>query len=309
MGPDVIVAGMPKAGTTALWAAMARHPSVFIPEHKEPGYFAFAGTDARPKAGPFDPDYFDRIVTDPGDYARLFAGAGARLGLDASPVYALDPTAPVRIAAEVPDAKVLLILRDPVRRAFSQFAHHVRDGLETTADFGEALAREGDRLANGWSPFFGYAAGGRYRRIISRFEAAVPEDRLCVLFHEDMEDDPAATLARVAAFLGLDAGPEGALDERHNLASAQANAARFPGLRRMLSHPGKATRVVSRLLPKAGRRRVKATLERINAGRRPVLDTYVARQLARSLEEDIAWVEQRFDRDLAHWRHDQVAAA
>ncbi|SNS51921.1 sulfotransferase [Tropicimonas sediminicola] len=308
-GPDFVVAGWPKAGTTALWAALSRHPSTFMPGSKEPGFFAFAGSDPRPASGPFDPDYFSTIVTDPSAYQALFRDAHGKLRGEASPVYALVPEAAGRIAEWSPEIKVLLVLRDPVARAFSQFAHHVRDGLETTSDFGQALADEPSRLAAGWSPFCGYASGSRYAETLRRFEAVIPRERLCVLFHDDMEADPAGFLSTLSDFLGIPPFPADELAARTNQASAVATTARSPALRRMLSHPGAGVKAVSRLVPKGGRRRIRAALDRLNAGKRPTLDPHVARRLAAELEEDIAWLEERFGRDLSHWRPDQAARA
>ncbi len=188
--PDFIVVGAAKAGTTAIYHWLAGHPNVFLPAVKEPGFFAYAGRSAIPEKGPYDPAYCNQIITDGPSYASLFDTAAGRLTGDVSPVYLIDGDAAARIAAVRPDARIVILLRNPVERAFSQFMHHMRDSLETCSTFEQALDAEEERLRDGWSWGHGYATHGFYAAQIERYLAFFPENQILFLDYRDLQNAP-----------------------------------------------------------------------------------------------------------------------
>jgi len=136
--PHFVIAGAPKAGTTALHAALATHPDLYLSPVKEPKYYL---TDGRPPPrsshrGPGDAHSAQEWVWRREDYRMLFDGApaGAVRG-ESTPFYLYDRAAHPRLAADVPGIKVIVVVRDPVDRAYSNWAHLRADGLEPVADF------------------------------------------------------------------------------------------------------------------------------------------------------------------------------
>ena len=118
-GPNLFVVGAVKAGTTSLWTHLDAHPDVFMSRPKEPHFFSRARMPA------------DQLVKDPVEYAGLFArGAALRYRGDASPSYLWDPDSPARIKEAVPDARIIISLRDPVDRAYANYLGHIREGLD-----------------------------------------------------------------------------------------------------------------------------------------------------------------------------------
>src|SRR5690348_14380249 len=114
--PDFFVAGAPKAGSTALHAALTRHPSLFMSSVKEPKFFL---TDGPPpdKGGPGDARTYREHVWRRTDYEALFApGTAGQLRGESTPFYLYDRPAQARIKALLPDAKLIAILRDPSGR-------------------------------------------------------------------------------------------------------------------------------------------------------------------------------------------------
>lgn len=207
MRPAFVVVGAQKAGTTFLYQELVRHPDVVPAITKEIHHF-----DDRYHAG-----------------RRAYPGffpAAARPGVitgEASPGYVFHPRAIARLAADVPGVRVIVLLRDPVRRARSHHAHEVRLGYEPVTSFAEALALEDVRLAGeeerlladeryvsfAWR-HFSYRARGHYVDQLRRLHESVPPERVCVLRSEDLYEAPGPVLAGVHAFLGLaphDAGP------------------------------------------------------------------------------------------------------
>ncbi|MGO8958392.1 MAG: sulfotransferase, partial [Streptosporangiaceae bacterium] len=112
--PDFFIAGAPKAGTTALHSALARHPSLFMSAVKEPKFFLTDGPPPAKGGGPGDAKTYREHVWRRAQYEALFAPApaGALRG-ESTPFYLYRHDAQVRIRALVPDARLILVLRDP----------------------------------------------------------------------------------------------------------------------------------------------------------------------------------------------------
>ena len=144
--PNFIVLGAAKAGTTALYHYLGQHPEVCMSRTKETNFLALKD-DPLDFRGPGDRDYITRFsVTTLDGYRDQFRGCGAKPAIgEASPLYLYSPKAPGLIGEVVPDAKLIVILRNPIDRAYSAFLHLVRDGRETVLDFGEALRLEDER--------------------------------------------------------------------------------------------------------------------------------------------------------------------
>ena len=204
--PDFLIAGVPKAGTTALHAALVRHPQLFLPTVKEPKFFL---SDGRPPSsgGPGDVQTYREHVWRRGDYEALFdpAPRGTLRG-EATPFYLYDHQAHNRIRAVVPDAKVILLLRDPVDRAHSNWTHLWNAGLEPEADFLAACRAEEQRKAAGWAHFWHYLSQGLYGRQVQHLFSVFPREQVLLLRYRELKDAPDATLDRVCSFLGVRAG-------------------------------------------------------------------------------------------------------
>src|ERR1700677_516396 len=112
--PDFLVIGAPKAGTTALHAALARHPDLYLSAVKEPKFFLSDGPPPDRGGGPGDVQTYREHVWRREDYAALFsaAPAGALCG-ESTPFYLYDLAAQRRIRNVIPDARLIVILRDP----------------------------------------------------------------------------------------------------------------------------------------------------------------------------------------------------
>ncbi|AGL18372.1 sulfotransferase domain-containing protein [Actinoplanes sp. N902-109] len=204
--PDFLIAGVPKAGTTALHAALVQHPGLFLPAVKEPKFFL---TDGAPPVtgGPGDVQTYQEHVWRRADYEALFAPAppGTRKG-EATPFYLYDHSAHDRIRALVPEARIILLLRDPVDRAHSNWTHLWSAGLEPEPDFLTACYAEERRRAAGWASFWHYISLGQYGRQVQHLFKVFPREQVLLLRYRELKDAPAATLDRVCDFLGVRTG-------------------------------------------------------------------------------------------------------
>ena len=204
--PDFLVIGAPKAGTTALHAALSRHPELYMSPVKEPKFFL---TDGPPptRGGPGDVQTYREHVWRREDYEALFDGAseGALRG-ESTPFYLYDRDAQRRIRDLVPHARLIVILRDPIERAHSNWTHLWSAGLEPIGDVVRACAEEDDRIAAGWAPFWHYVRLGRYGEQLADLYTLFSRDQVLVFRYRDLVDRPVDTLDRIASFLGVTPG-------------------------------------------------------------------------------------------------------
>jgi hypothetical protein len=204
--PDFLIIGAQKAGTTALYDYLYRHPAISGPRWKEVSFF-----DRHWSRG-------ERWYR--GNFPRH---ARAPVG-EASPSYLFHPLAPERVRSLVPQARLIALLRNPVDRAFSHYPHEVALGREPLT-FEQALEREEERthgelermlaephsFSHAWWNHT-YKARGLYAEQLERWLAVFPREQLLVIGTEKFAAAPAATYARVLEFVGappheLDAYP------------------------------------------------------------------------------------------------------
>jgi hypothetical protein len=204
--PDFFIAGHAKCGTTALYEMLRPHPQLFMPELKEPAYFA---TDLRtrfrrPAAGAL-PETLE-------DYLALFEGAEAqqRAG-EASSLYLWSHDAARNIAEVQPDARVIAILREPASFLRSLHLQLLQNHIESQKSLRKAIALEPARRAGKRIPKSSvrpqalfYSERVRYIEQVRRYHDAFPADQVLVLIYEEFRRDNEATVRKVQRFLGVD---------------------------------------------------------------------------------------------------------
>lgn len=199
--PTFVILGAQKCGTTTLSATFRHHPQIHVSRRKELHFFD------RPKNA------------DLNWYAEQFRPRPAHLAWgEATPSYIFLDSARRRIAEALPDARFIVMLRDPAKRAHSHFWHNHRLGVETTSSFEEALDLEAERLEGATRvqrTRYSYVARGRYVEQLQAMVELVGRDRLHVMLLEDLVTDRATTLQKVFEFLGVDPGPANDLPAQH----------------------------------------------------------------------------------------------
>jgi hypothetical protein len=245
--PDLFLVGAAKAGTTSLYSELARHPAIYMSPMKEPHFFS--RIEPAPRREAFFPH-----LTDEDEYLALFRGAANQelLG-EASTSYLWDRHAAERIKRVVPEARILIMLRDPVDRAYSQYWNDVREGIEKRS-FLDALLSEQRSGPGGWGVSSLYIDCGRYADQVARYLDRFGL-RVHVLFFEDFVKDPAGTIGDVLSFLGLGRANAGGELRRSNPASLPRN--RLGGA---LLASGRVRRVVRATVPRPVRSRLRGAL-------------------------------------------------
>jgi hypothetical protein len=202
--PDFLLVGAPKAGTTALHAALAQHPELFLSGVKEPKYYLCGDSPPPAYRGPGDAHSNQEWIWQRQRYLDLFADAGEdQLAGESTPLYLYHRDARRRIASDLPRARLVAVLRDPVDRAYSNWMHLWADGLEPCADVVEACNLEAKRVDDGWAPFWHYRGLGMYGRQLADLFEHFPAEQVLVLRYRSLVDDPRTALDRVCRFLGV----------------------------------------------------------------------------------------------------------
>jgi hypothetical protein len=298
--PDFLIAGVPKAGTTALHAALSRHPGLYLSPIKEPKFFL---TDGPPptKGGPGDALTYREHVWERDRYEALFDAAppGAPRG-EATPLYLYDPDAMRRIHRLIPDVKLIVVIRDPVERAHSNWTHLWSAGLEPVGDFVLACAEEERRIAAGWASFWHYTGLGRYGAQLDHAFSLFPREQVHVLRYRRLIDDPAGTLNGICGFLGVDTGLLSEIPRENVTAHPEQTMAH-----RAVSLGMRVSAAVGRQLPgsaaTAATHRLERFLQRGRRERQPL--SWEQRQaILPKFTADIKLLETVLGEDFSDWR-------
>jgi len=197
--PNFLVIGTQKGGTTSLEQALRQHKQIFIPAKKEVHYFSLFSSQ------PLE------------WYANHFIEAKTeQICAEATPYYLFHPAAAERINQSLSKVKLIVLLRDPVERLLSHYFHARRLGNESLG-LSDALAAENERLAGAEAQLMSaggvhqahqkqsYFSRSCYEKQLPRFDLWQQTDRLLILRSEDLFEQPQQTLAKVLAFIGLNA--------------------------------------------------------------------------------------------------------
>ena len=195
--PNFMCLGASKSGTTSLYDILIQHPEIYIPQFKEPHFF----------------DVSENFVNGLEWYKQnYFQKANQKIIADFTPSYFFDSNAPKRIFDALgPKMKFLVILRNPVDRAYSHYLHSKRDFHESN-DFLEALESEEIRL-KGYiekSDYFSYlrhsyVKQGLYSKMLDRYLKYYSLDKfLFINFEDEFVKEKDATIKKILSFLNVD---------------------------------------------------------------------------------------------------------
>ncbi|MDP9183395.1 MAG: sulfotransferase [Actinomycetota bacterium] len=185
--PDLVIVGAPKAGTTTLAHWLRNHPGVAVSRKKELEYF-----DRYYDRGPSW--YLEQLPQDPGD----------RLVVEATPTYLSEPGVAERVARDLPEARFVAVLREPVARAWSNYSFFRQLGLDRRS-WTRAIEQSSD-APSAQDPL-GYLWRGRYAEQLARWDGLLGPDRLLPILFDDLIADPQGEFDRICTFAGIGSAP------------------------------------------------------------------------------------------------------
>jgi Sulfotransferase domain len=273
--PNFLVIGAQRAGTTLLHHILDLHPDVYMPQRrKEVHYF-----DWYFERGP---EWYSEFFPN-GREARQYRAIG-----EATPDYLFDARAPARIAAVLPDCKLVVSLRNPIDRAFSWYLFCLRSVNEKRgpADF---FSQETECLQR-----------GLYAQQLSNYFALFPRSAFFIMIYEELIKDPAPQLESLASFLGLASGWE----DPPSLVQQRFNASEIPRFRGAFARAQRFGELLTRhdldwivrLARTCGVPKMFGTRDS-----RPRLPESARRRLADYYCDEIASLERMLERDLGDW--------
>lgn len=203
-----------------MYRYLEQHPDVYMPALKEPHWFS--------RVKPV-PEQGLRPITSEDAYLSLFKGwRGEKAIGEASPSYLWDGKAPDRIKQSVPDAKIIILLREPIDRAFSHYLMDMRSGIQRRP-FYDALRKDYASPTKGWGISHLYVELGLYCGQVSRYLERFGRENVIVLFFEEVFADPGSislALGRVLNFLGVDSSEASSIrsQQKYNMYTVPRNA-------------------------------------------------------------------------------------
>jgi hypothetical protein len=315
--PNFFLAGAPKCGTTSFYHQLDRHPQIYTSPIKEPCYFASElrlenfSEELHPQLqresealreylrGPMTSKRFGGPVVEWEDYLLLFRSVRDETAIgEASVSYLWSQSAARNIAARIPDAKIILLLRDPVDRAFSQYLQAVSSGLVRSSfrELSGANMNSRSRKFGVLNPFLEF---GMYCEQIKRFLDVFPRKNVLIHIYEDMRSNPAEAMADTFRFLGVSA-------ELTSDFSTRVSSSRFmePRVPRMISFGYSLKKYgiwqkLARLIPEFGRPVLRRVVHRPRASL--AVEPEDRAYLQNYYREDILKLEYLLNRDLHSW--------
>jgi hypothetical protein len=293
--PNFFIVGAPKAGTTAFYLYLKQHPEVFLPESaKEPHFFA---PELKHPA----------FVQDPRAYAGLFSGAQlqTRVG-EASVFYLYSRRAAGLIRDAGPEARIIIMLRNPVDMIYALHNEHFTNGIEKYRRFEDALAAERRREAgtetvpHQVSPeLYLYRKIGLYSSQVERYLDCFPEEQVLFVFFEDFVADVAAQYRRALQFLGVDA----AFQPEFPRVNESRHVRNRTLQRILLARPAFVQKAARALSPEKLRHRILNFAFHLNApiAKRPPLDPRTRDELSAFFGSDVQKLSRLVGRDLSSW--------
>jgi len=276
-------------------AFLRAHPEVFMPSAKEIHYF---GSDLQ--GLPYELDQ-ER-------YHALFRGTEGKRRVGATCAMALySNQGAEEIRREVPDAKIVMLLRDPVEMMYAFHSELVYQGMEHVKDFRKAVLLEPERKRGRGLPqnslppsIFLYCEMASYAEQVHRFYAHFPQEQIHVILFDDFQKDLPGVYRRLLQF--LEVNPE----FRPKFSTINPNKrVRSLRLRRLLSQPGPREKALARaLIPwRDARQRMSAILSHwnVNFAPRSRMNLSLRRRLASQLAPDVERLSQIIKHDLSHW--------
>ena len=199
--PNFIIAGFPKCGTTSLHHYLSEHPQIFMPSQKELHFFTYEIL-SKLKNGPKDGAVKKTQIQDSKKYLDFYRNVKNEIAVgDASPSYINYPNQFLKIKEYLEDPKFIIVLRDPINRAYSNYLHLKREQRETLT-FKEAVNRENKRIKDKYSDFWYYKFNSTYYNKILKAKETFKE--VLIITSEELNENHEATMKKVYKFLDVD---------------------------------------------------------------------------------------------------------
>ncbi len=295
------VIGAAKAGTTTLYAFLKQHPEVFLPNVKEPHYYANVQSERKSDYDKVDRNktYHTRIIQSEGDYKALYSGSEAFKAVgDCSPSYLWDEEAAEKIHRDFPKARIVVILRNPIERAYSHYLMDIREGLQSERNFFTALKNDAAEFPKVWGgKSHLYTELGMYHEQLKRY-SCFGQNQIKVFVYEEFFSNLEVSYNELCDFLEISPPTmiRGNDQGKSNVFASPKNK-----LAAKLIQWNQKTQFFGRLFPENLRRRLKQTLMSKSA-EKPPMEEAAREYLTQFYKEEVHLLEKEFNLNLSVWK-------
>lgn len=310
--PNFFVIGAAKCGTTTLYDFLEQHPDVYMSPIKEPHFFC---SDIRIEnfsdeykkyvysrginiqeyvAGNMSKKYWEWYVDEFGTYLKLFKNATNQKALgEISNGYLFSKVSAKEIKEKYPQAKIVMILRNPISRAYSHYLANVRDG-RTTLPFREEIENDLNKQIKGWCISHNYIEMGMYYSQVKRFLDAFPTNQVLIFLNDELKSNANNVGRKLFDFIGVDINAPINYSNKQN----EAKMPKWTGLIKFITQTG-LKRKLFRALPNSIQAKIKPFF--FKEGSIPKMSEEDKKWLISIFKEDIEKTQALINRDLSHW--------
>lgn len=295
--PSFIIIGAAKSGTSSIADYLGQHPEVYFSTMKESRWLAYRETLPKYKGygrqgQKIMDSYRESIPKSKEEYMRMFAGASKSQATgEASPCYLYLPSAPKAIRDLIPTTRLVVILRNPVDRAYSSFLHMRREDAEIES-FEEALSMEQERIIEGAGLPYHYMSMGYYGKQINMYYNYFNKDQIKILFYDELALFPEKFMADLCNHIEVDSSFRFDLTKISNVSGIPKNRSLFELLSRQ---PNKFTRRITSFVPKELRIRARGKIIQ-KLLEKPKIETATRQRLENGFREDLMLLEDLINR-------------
>lgn len=300
--PNFFIVGAAKSGTTSLFHYLKQHPEIFLPNTKENFFFAELRKNTFTGVGNF---YGDNIVEKWDDYLKLFRGIKSEIAIGEACVgylYFYEKTIKNMKKYLSYFPKIIILLRNPVERAFSNYSHHVRDGIENLS-FEKVINRQiiEQRADQNYWWGFDYIKVGLYYSQVKAYVSTFGKENVRIYLHEDLNEAPTQVLKDIFKFLKVDESFNPDTKTKYNISGIPKSKKLQDFL---LGHDSSFKKLVRpiafKLIGKEKTEKIvnsfwNKNLKRLN------IDPEIKCKLSELYREDILKLQNLINRDLSSW--------
>jgi len=312
--PDFLIVGAAKSGTTSLYYYLRDHPEVFMSSPKEPYFFTYMGQRIKFSS----PEKFHKIYSNLKDYLKLFykVKRDQMIG-EASVTYLLKYNQTIKNLKKVygnkcRDIKIIIMLRNPADRMWSQYNHFKRD-LNEPLPFDKAIrpAKIKQRMSkNPWNPFYDYIKAGEYFESVKEYLKNFKNVK--IIFFEEFKEDTESVVNDVYQFLSVDNSfitPKGATNQVYNRGGQFRDELKFflPFYRRFIDRKGSLRKITRKFVSLKIRSKIDEILQNFSLKRRFLSRNLTKKIIREYYEEDLKKLmtllkDEKKQKILADWR-------
>ncbi|MCP4123528.1 MAG: sulfotransferase [Bacteroidetes bacterium] len=311
--PNFFMVGVVKGGTTSLHYYLSQHPGIYMSPVKETNYFSRRAIDT----SAFSKDYAHDVnvdlkkffatgmehkihiahIEEEEDYRRLFRNVTKETAIgEASNSYILYPGTAEEIHKEFPEAKIIMMLRNPVERAYSQYVMNLRLGKTLETDFIKEVQDDDNKKLKGWGASHQYLSIGLYYDQVKRYYDVFPKEQILICWYDEYRKEPHTVVKRIYRFLKVDAGFNADTSEKLNTAGVP----RFGKLNYWINQSGLVS-WAKRKLPRSLREPFKKWMYSGDKADIPVMSDNEKEWLVNYYLDDIQKLSKLTGKDLSDW--------